>query len=63
MVCLRLADFLKYFILNRLFVNECEAVSGYLGVALKGVVNSQIYDFILFLHEIEKQKLRTLSSP
>ncbi|CAG8882731.1 unnamed protein product [Penicillium egyptiacum] len=56
-VCLGLTDFLGYFTLNRLFVNECEAVSGHSGEALKGVVNNQIHDFILLLHEVEKQKL------
>ncbi|QKX60562.1 uncharacterized protein TRUGW13939_07707 [Talaromyces rugulosus] len=54
---LELADFLRYFTLNRLFVNECEAASGHPGAALKGVVNSQIHDFIPLLHEIEKQRL------
>ncbi|KAH8703906.1 Vps54-like protein-domain-containing protein [Talaromyces proteolyticus] len=56
-VRLGLTDFLRYFTLNRLFVNECEAVSGYSGAALKGVVNNQIHDFIPRLHEVEKQKL------
>lgn len=56
-VRLGLTDFLSYFTLNRLFVNECEAVSGYSGVALKGVVNNQLQDFIPLLHEMEKQKL------
>ncbi|KAM5439376.1 hypothetical protein MferCBS31731_004800 [Microsporum ferrugineum] len=50
-------DFLRYFTLNRLFVNECEAVSGHSGAALRGVVNSQIHDFIPLLHVVEKQKL------
>ncbi|RAO67171.1 uncharacterized protein BHQ10_003183 [Talaromyces amestolkiae] len=56
-VRLGLTDFLSYFTLNRLFVNECEAVSGNSGVALKGVVNNQLHDFIPLLHEVEKQKL------
>ncbi|KAJ5282027.1 Vps54-like protein-domain-containing protein [Penicillium chrysogenum] len=34
-VHLGLTDFLSYFTLNRLFVNECEAVSGHSGEALK----------------------------
>lgn len=54
---LRLVDFLRYFTLNRLFTNECEAVSGRSGAALKGVVNNQIYEFIPLLHEAEKRKL------
>ncbi|KAJ5577391.1 uncharacterized protein N7459_006355 [Penicillium hispanicum] len=56
-VRLGLTGFLRYFTLNRLFVNECEAVSGHSGETLKGVVNNQIHDFILVLHEAEKQKL------
>ncbi|EER45053.1 conserved hypothetical protein [Histoplasma capsulatum H143] len=56
-VRLRLTDFLSYFTLNRLFVNECEAVSGHSGTALKDVANNQILGFIPFLHEVEKQKL------
>ena len=56
-VRLGLSDFLSYFTLNRLFVNECEAVSGHPGETLKGVVNNQIHDFIPLLHEMEKQKL------
>ncbi|KAJ5044236.1 Vacuolar protein sorting-associated protein [Penicillium chrysogenum] len=56
-VHLGLTDFLSYFTLNRLFVNECEAVSGHSGETLKGVVNNQIHTFIPILHEVEKQKL------
>lgn len=50
-------EFLRYFTLNRLFINECEAISGHSGTALRGVVNKQIHDFIPLLHEVEKQKL------
>lgn len=39
-VRLGLIDFLSFFTLNHLFVNECEAVSGHSGVALKDVVNN-----------------------
>ncbi|CAI7601429.1 unnamed protein product [Penicillium glandicola] len=39
-------DFLKYFILNRLFADECEAISGRSGTALKTIVGNQIRDFI-----------------
>ncbi|KAJ6189962.1 hypothetical protein N7519_004870 [Penicillium mononematosum] len=56
-VRLGLTHFLSYFTLNRLFVNECEAVSGHSGEALKSIVNNQIHDFIPLLHEVEKQKL------
>ncbi|KAJ5104389.1 Vacuolar protein sorting-associated protein 54 [Penicillium alfredii] len=39
-------DFLKYFTLNRLFADECEAISGRSGTALKNIVGNQIRDFI-----------------
>ncbi|KAJ5795246.1 Vacuolar protein sorting-associated protein 54 [Penicillium paradoxum] len=39
-------EFLKYFILNRLFADECEAISGRSGNALKTIVGNQIRDFI-----------------
>ncbi|PWY80439.1 GARP complex component [Aspergillus sclerotioniger CBS 115572] len=39
-------DFLKYFTLNRLFADECEAISGRSGTALKTVVGNQIRDYI-----------------
>ncbi|KAJ5146456.1 Vacuolar protein sorting-associated protein 54 [Penicillium bovifimosum] len=39
-------EFLKYFTLNRLFADECEAISGRGGTALKTIVGNQIRDFI-----------------
>lgn len=39
-------DFVKYFTLNRLFADECEAISGRSGAALKTVVGNQIRDYI-----------------
>jgi vacuolar protein sorting-associated protein 54 len=39
-------EFLKYFTLNRLFADECEAISGRSGAALKTIVGNQIRDFI-----------------
>lgn len=39
-------QFLKYFSLNRLFAEECEAISGRSGAALKGVVDTQIKNFV-----------------
>jgi vacuolar protein sorting-associated protein 54 len=39
-------EFLKYFTLNRLFADECEAISGRGGTALKNLVGNQIRDFI-----------------
>ncbi|OQD70749.1 hypothetical protein PENPOL_c001G07525 [Penicillium polonicum] len=38
--------FLRYFTLNRLFADECEAISGRSGTALKTIVGNQIRDFI-----------------
>ncbi|PYH46275.1 GARP complex component [Aspergillus saccharolyticus JOP 1030-1] len=43
---LPMEDFLKYFTLNRLFADECEAISGRGGTALKTVVGNQIRDYI-----------------
>jgi vacuolar protein sorting-associated protein 54 len=41
-----LPDFLRFFALNRLFADECEAISGSSGAILKSVVDSQIKDFV-----------------
>ncbi len=49
--------FLRYFTLNRLFADECEAVSGRSGTALKTVVNGHIQDFVAQLGAMEKQRL------
>ncbi|KAL8948246.1 MAG: hypothetical protein Q9222_005557 [Ikaeria aurantiellina] len=43
---LPLSQFLRYFHLNRMFADECEAVSGRSGQALKTIVNSHIKDFV-----------------
>ncbi|KAL8998617.1 MAG: hypothetical protein Q9169_002368 [Polycauliona sp. 2 TL-2023] len=43
---LPLAQFVRYFHLNRMFADECEAVSGRSGQALKTVVNTHIKDFV-----------------
>lgn len=39
-------EFVKYFTLNRLFADECEAISGRSGTALKTVVGNHIRDYI-----------------
>ncbi|KAI9370625.1 GARP complex component [Aspergillus egyptiacus] len=39
-------DFVKYFTLNRLFADECEAISGRSGTAFRNTVGNQIRDFI-----------------
>ncbi|KAI9760648.1 MAG: hypothetical protein M4579_001512 [Chaenotheca gracillima] len=54
---LPLDAFLRYFTLNRFFVDECEAVSGRAGSALKGVVNSHIKEFVNQFGDSEKQML------
>ena len=41
-----LADFLRFFNLNRLFADECEAICGRSGISLKTVVDKQIKDFV-----------------
>ncbi|KAJ4377572.1 hypothetical protein N0V83_000397 [Neocucurbitaria cava] len=54
---LPLDRFLRYFGLCRLFADECEAVSGRSGAALKGVVNTHINDFVSRFGDFEKQEL------
>lgn len=49
--------FLRYFTLNLLFANECEAVSGRSGTALKNAVNGQIKEFIQLLGNSQQQEL------
>ncbi|CAG8952935.1 hypothetical protein HYFRA_00007650 [Hymenoscyphus fraxineus] len=52
-------SFLRYFTLNLLFANECEAVSGRGGTALKNVVNGHIKDYVNQLCDSERQSLAT----
>ncbi|RYN55762.1 hypothetical protein AA0114_g3314 [Alternaria tenuissima] len=54
---LPLERFLRYFPICRLFADECEAVSGRSGAALKGVVNTHINDFVSKFGDFEKQEL------
>ncbi|KAG9193240.1 hypothetical protein G6011_03275 [Alternaria panax] len=54
---LPLERFLRYFNMCRLFADECEAVSGRSGAALKGVVNTHINDFVSKFGDFEKQEL------
>lgn len=54
---LPLHRFLRYFHLNRLFADECEAVSGRGGTALKTVVNAHIKDFVAQFADMERQRL------
>lgn len=54
---LPLDRFLRYFNLCRLFADECEAVSGRSGAALKSIVNNHITDFVTKFADYEKQEL------
>jgi vacuolar protein sorting-associated protein 54 len=54
---LPLDRFLRYFNLCKLFADECEAVSGRSGSALKTTVNNHINDFVSKFADIEKQQL------
>lgn len=54
---LSLAQFLRYFHLNRLFADECEAVSGRGGSALKTVVNAHIKEFVHHASDDQRQTL------
>jgi vacuolar protein sorting-associated protein 54 len=58
-VRLPVENFLRYFNLNLLFANECEAVSGRSGTALKTVVNGHIKEFVQQLCDSERQALAT----
>jgi vacuolar protein sorting-associated protein 54 len=49
--------FLRYFTINLLFANECEAVSGRGGTVLKNVVNAQIREYIKQMGDSEQQRL------
>ncbi|KAM5341815.1 hypothetical protein ACJ41O_014846 [Fusarium nematophilum] len=54
---LPLAYFLRYYTLNLLFANECEAISGRAGTSLNTIVNGHIRDFIKALGDKENQAL------
>lgn len=54
---LPLQEFLRYFNLNKLFADECEAVSGRGGAALKTVVHAHIKNFVQRAGDAEKQRL------
>lgn len=49
--------FLRYFRLNRLFADECEAVSGRSGNVLKGIINAQISGFVQVLGTSETERI------
>lgn len=50
-------DFLKYFTLNRLFADECEAISGRSGTALKTLVGNQIRDYITRFGDSQRHRI------
>ncbi|KAI9731914.1 MAG: hypothetical protein M1834_004365 [Cirrosporium novae-zelandiae] len=50
-------DFLKYFTINRLFADECEAVSGRAALGLTTVVNSQIKDYVNSFGDFQRRCL------
>lgn len=52
--------FLRYFTLNRLFADECEAVSGRGGQVLKGIINAQISGFVQVLGTGETERIKVL---
>src|SRR5580698_3147538 len=52
-----LTYFLRFFNLNRLFADECEAICGRSGVSLKTVVDKQIKDFIANFVNAERRDL------
>ena len=54
---LELIPFLRYFTLNKLFADECEAVSGRGGAALTTVVNTHIKEFVGHFGDIERGRL------
>ncbi|RMZ91482.1 hypothetical protein DV736_g1282, partial [Chaetothyriales sp. CBS 134916] len=56
---LPLPDFLRYFTLNRLFADECEAISGRSGFGLKTALDAQIKDFVAKYADVVRQKLMT----
>lgn len=54
---LPLEQFLRYFTLNRLFADECEAISGRSGTSLKTVVDGQIKEFINAFGDQQRHRL------
>jgi vacuolar protein sorting-associated protein 54 len=54
---LPLKAFLRFFTLNRLFADECEAISGRSGAILKTAVDSQIKDFVSHFGTLQKHSI------
>lgn len=51
---LQLEPFLQFFTLNRLFADECEAISGRSGTSLKTTVDSQIKEFVSHFGNVQR---------
>jgi len=49
--------FIRYFALNRLFTDECEAISSRPGDAIKEAVNAQVKDFMQVMADSERSAL------
>ena len=56
-ITLEMPLFLKYFTLNRLFADECEAVSGRSGIALKSVVQEHIKAYVSRVAQEQTERL------
>lgn len=56
-VHLSLDQFLRYFTLHRLFVNECEAISGRSGTALSNLVDDQIKEFVVTFADDQRYRI------
>jgi vacuolar protein sorting-associated protein 54 len=54
---LPVTEFLRYFTLNRLFADECEAISGRSGTGLKTVLDAQIKDFVARFADSQKHEV------
>ena len=52
--------FLRYFTLHRLFADECEAISGRGGMALKSVLDGQIKEYVSVFTNHQRQELLTV---
>ncbi|KAF9891488.1 hypothetical protein FE257_003955 [Aspergillus nanangensis] len=50
-------EFVKYFTLNRLFADECEAISGRSGTALKTLVGNHIRDYINRFSDTQRHRI------
>ena len=53
-------EFIRYFTLNRLFADECEAISGRSGTGFKAVVDAQIREYISQFGNQQRNQLVTV---